>query len=92
MARPLPSACLSRSQSAATDDEEKCLAESTEQEIAERFKKKVATEIRPVTTFTTAKDCHQNYHTVNPVSYKFYKWNCGWAQRLEQIWDPNLVA
>ena len=88
MARPLPLACLSRSQSAATYDD---LAESTEQEIAERFKKKVAREIRPVTTFTTAKDYHQNYHTVNPVGYKFYKWNCGWAQRLEQIWE-NLVA
>ena len=71
------------------DDEEKRLAESTEQEIADRFKQKVATEIRPVTTFTAAEDYHQNYHTVNPVSYKFYKWNCGRAQRLEQIWGPK---
>jgi len=71
------------------DDEEKRLAESTEQEIADRFKQKVATEIRPVTTFAAAEDYHQNYHKVNPVSYKFYKWNCGRAQRLEQIWGPK---
>ena len=71
------------------DDEEKRLAETTEQEIADRFKQKVATEIKPVTTFTAAEDYHQNYHTTNPVSYKFYKWNCGRAQRLEQIWGPK---
>jgi peptide-methionine (S)-S-oxide reductase len=70
------------------DDEEKSLAETTRQEIADRFKQKVATEIKPVTTFTAAEDYHQDYHTKNPVSYKFYKWNCGRAQRLEEIWGP----
>jgi peptide-methionine (S)-S-oxide reductase len=70
------------------DDEEKRLAETTSQEIADRFKQKVATEIKPVTTFTAAEDYHQNYHTTNSVSYKFYKWNCGRAQRLEEIWGP----
>jgi peptide-methionine (S)-S-oxide reductase len=68
------------------DDEEKRLAETTEQEIKDRFKQKVATEIKPVTTFTPAEDYHQDYHTKNPVSYKFYKWNCGRAQRLAEIW------
>ena len=70
------------------DDEEKRLAETTSQEIADRFKQKVATEIKPVTTFTAAEDYHQNYHLTNPVSYTFYKWNCGRAQRLEEIWGP----
>jgi peptide-methionine (S)-S-oxide reductase len=69
--------------------EEKGLAESTEKQIADRFKETVATEIKPVTTFTSAEDYHQNYHNVNPVSYKFYKWNCGRAQRLEQLWGPK---
>jgi peptide-methionine (S)-S-oxide reductase len=71
------------------NDEEKSLADSTKQEIADRFKQTVATEIKPTTTFTAAEDYHQNYHTANPVSYKFYKWNCGRAQRLEQIWAPK---
>jgi peptide-methionine (S)-S-oxide reductase len=48
----------------------------------------VATEIKPATTFTPAEDYHQNYHNTNAVSYKFYKWNCGRAQRLEKIWGP----
>jgi peptide-methionine (S)-S-oxide reductase len=46
----------------------------------------VATEIRPTTTFTPAEAYHQDYHNQNPISYKYYKWGCGRAQRLEQIW------
>ena len=68
------------------NDEEKKLAETTKEEIAARFKQKVATEIRPVTTFTAAEDYHQDYHNRNPVSYKYYKWGCGRAQRLAEIW------
>jgi peptide-methionine (S)-S-oxide reductase len=71
------------------NDEERALAEQTKEEIADRFKEKVVTEIKPATTFTAAEDYHQNYHNTNPVSYKFYKWNCGRAQRLEQIWGPK---
>ncbi len=68
------------------NDEEKKLAETTKAEIAERFKQKVETEIKPVTTFAAAEDYHQDYHNQNPVSYKYYKWGCGRAQRLAQIW------
>ena len=70
------------------DAEEAKLAAGEKKEIAERFKKDVATEIKPATTFTPAEDYHQNYHNNNAVSYKFYKWNCGRAQRLEKIWGP----
>ncbi len=72
-----------------SDDEEKALAETTKQEIAKRFDKEVATEIRPTTTFYAAEDYHQDYHNLNPVSYKFYKWNCGRAQRLAEIWGDK---
>ncbi|MEX1060709.1 MAG: peptide-methionine (S)-S-oxide reductase MsrA, partial [Methyloceanibacter sp.] len=68
------------------NDEEKRLAETTKEEIAGRFKQKVATAIKPVTTFTAAEDYHQDYHNQNPVSYKYYKWGCGRAQRLAEIW------
>jgi len=68
------------------NDEEKKLAETTKEEIAARFKQKVETEIKPVTTFTAAEDYHQDYHNQNPVSYKYYKWGCGRAQRLAEIW------
>jgi peptide-methionine (S)-S-oxide reductase len=71
------------------NDDEKGLAETTKQQVADRFKETVVTEIKPATTFTPAEDYHQNYHNTNPVSYKFYKWNCGRAQRLEQLWGPK---
>ena len=71
------------------NDEEKGLADTTKRQVADRFKETVATEIKPVSTFTPAEDYHQNYHNTNPVSYKFYKWNCGRAQRLEQLWGPK---
>jgi peptide-methionine (S)-S-oxide reductase len=69
-----------------SNDAERQLAEKTKEEIAARFKQKVATEIKPVTTFTAAEAYHQDYHNQNPVSYKYYKWGCGRAQRLAQIW------
>ena len=68
------------------NDEEKKLAETTKEEIAARFKQRVETEIKPTTTFTAAEDYHQDYHNLNPVSYKYYKWGCGRAQRLAEIW------
>ena len=69
-----------------SEDAEKELAETTKAEIEARFKQDVVTEIKPVTTFTAAEDYHQDYHNQNPVSYKFYKWGCGRAQRLAEIW------
>ena len=72
-----------------SDDAEKKRAEETKQEIADRFKQKVATEIRPTTTFYAAEDYHQDYHTKNPISYKYYKWGCGRAQRLAEIWGEK---
>ena len=71
------------------DDEEKNLAETTKQEIAKRFNQAVATEVRPASTFYAAEDYHQDYHNTNPVSYKIYKWNCGRAQRLAEIWGDK---
>lgn len=73
------------------NDEERSLAESTRQEIAGRFHKKVATRIKPVTTFTRAEGYHQNYHNRNPLSYSFVTRSCGRSTRLTQIWgaDPS---
>lgn len=65
---------------------EKALAEKTKAAIAARFHKTVTTEIRPRTTFTPAEAYHQNYHITHPYTYAFYKWNCGRAQRLHEIW------
>lgn len=61
-------------------------AEAGRQEIADRFKMPVATEVKPEATFYPAEDYHQDYYTKNPAQYKYYKWGCGRAQRLQEIW------
>ncbi len=65
------------------------MPKKTKQDIANRFGQDVATQIRPTSTFYAAEDYHQDYHTKNPISYKYYKWNCGRAQRLFKIWGDK---
>ena len=38
------------------------------------------------TEFYPAEEYHQKYHDKNPVRYKYYRWNCGRDQRLNQVW------
>ena len=71
-----------------TPDEEK-LARESKAAVAGRFSQKVATEILPAKEFYMAEGYHQDYYKKNPVRYKFYKWNCGRAQRLEMIWGAS---
>jgi peptide-methionine (S)-S-oxide reductase len=66
--------------------DERQLAESTKEEVAQRFDMPVTTEILPQQTFYPAEDYHQDFYQTNAARYKFYKFGCGRAQRLEQIW------
>lgn len=50
------------------------------------LKKPVVTLLLPATTFYAAEVYHQDYHTKNPIRYRFYRLNCGRDARLKQIW------
>jgi peptide-methionine (S)-S-oxide reductase len=73
----------------AVDAEQRDLAESSRDEVAERFDREIATQIEDLDTFYPAEDYHQDYYRENPVRYRFYKSACKREERLEEIWDDE---
>lgn len=70
----------------AGSDGERDRAEASRQQVGDRFHMSVATKILAEQPFFSAEEEHQNFYRTNPTHYKLYKYGCGRAQRLEQIW------
>ena len=70
--------------------QERELAELSKAAVVARFpEQQVYTEIRDANQFWPVEEYHQDYYLKNPVRYKYYRWNCGRDQRLEQIWGET---
>jgi len=71
------------------NEQEKRLAEASRKALADsgRFDKPIVTEILPLKAFYTAEEYHQDYYKKNPLRYKFYRYNSGRDQFLEEHWD-----
>ena len=70
------------------DAEQKAAAEASKQALEKNkpFAGAIVTEITTAQTFYPAENYHQNYYQTNPVRYKFYRYNCGRDQRLQELW------
>jgi len=71
------------------NDEERRLAEESKKKVEAELKVPIYTEIAKAGPFYKAEDYHQDFYLKNPTKYKFYRWNCGRDQRIEQIWGSH---
>ena len=73
------------------DEQQRKLAEESRKaiEASKPFKGAIVTQLVPASTFYAAEDYHQDFYKKNPIRYKFYKYNCGRAQRLEELWGAG---
>jgi len=75
------------------NDEERKLAEASKREVEKQFPgQAVATQILDATTFYPIKgdeSYHQDFYKKSQYKYKFYRWNCGRDQRVEEIWGES---
>jgi peptide-methionine (S)-S-oxide reductase len=72
-------------------DEQKRLANASKQSLEQTkpFSAPIVTEIVAAGKFYPAGDYHQDYYKKNPLRYKFYRFNCGRDQRLEELWGDK---
>ena len=73
------------------DEQQRALAEASKKALSSNkpFREPIVTEIVNATQFYPAEEYHQDYHTKNPVRYKFYRTNCGRDARLKQLWGSQ---
>lgn len=68
------------------DEAQKEAALQSRVTVQKLFDDTIVTDILPAKEFYQAEDYHQDYHTKNPIRYKFYRSRCGRDKRVNEIW------
>jgi peptide-methionine (S)-S-oxide reductase len=74
------------------DDEQRRLAEASKAQAMKDLGKPIATPVEVAGKFYPAEDYHQDYHTKNPLRYKYYRWNCGRNQKVRKVWGDKAYT
>jgi len=69
--------------------EQRRAASASRQQIIDRFKRDVATQVLTAGAFYTAEEYHQDYAKKNPAHYGMYRTGCGRDRRLQAIWGSE---
>jgi peptide methionine sulfoxide reductase msrA/msrB len=64
-------------------------ASASRQQVADRFKRNVATQVLTAGPFYAAEGYHQDYAKNNAVRYGMYRTGCGRDRRLKAIWGDD---
>ena len=70
------------------DEDQKKLAEKSKKELEKsgKFNSPIVTKILPLKKFYKAEGYHQDYHSKNPMRYKFYRMGSGRDNFLKEVW------
>ena len=70
--------------------EDMAIAQTSRDEAAAALGREIVTPVIQLApgNFYPAEEYHQDFHQRNQVKYRYYRWNCGRDQRLQQLWGP----
>lgn len=68
------------------NESERKIAKKVNDETSEILDESVHVDILDDAPFFRAEEYHQGYAKRNPARYKFYRWNCGRDQRVQELW------
>jgi peptide-methionine (S)-S-oxide reductase len=71
------------------DEEQRQAAEASKAVAQEALTETIVTPIEEAGPFYPAEDYHQDYYEKSPLQYRFYRWNCGRDDRIEQVWGDR---